>query len=377
MEVTKVRNKPKLLFVVTEDWYFVSHRLSLAIAALEAGFDVVVATRIRKHNEVIQKSGIRLISLEMSRRAGNPLLELMRLILLYRRERPDIVHHVALKPVLFGSLAVCLGGSPAQVNAVAGLGWLFISRSRLARFVSPTIRWLLARLLSVPRCRVIVQNPDDAELLRKAGVPESNLRMVRGAGVDMTVFSPDEEPPEPFCVMMATRMLWDKGVGEFVEAARRIKESGFKARFVLVGDPDFENPASVPEATLKAWQNENVVEWLGHCDDMAAMFKTAHVVCLPSYREGLPKVLIEAAACGKPIVTTDVPGCREIVRDGDNGLLVPVRDSAALSEALSRIIDNPELRVQMGKCSRQIALAEFSSEHVNAQTLDIYKELVG
>lgn len=376
MEEIKIHGKPKLLFVVTEDWYFVSHRLPLAIAASQAGFNVLVATRARQHADIIQKAGIRLIPFEMSRRAGNPLRELMGLVLLYRRERPNIVHHVALKPVLYGSISACLGGFPAQVNAVAGLGWLFISRGWLARFVSPAIRWLLARLLSVPRCRVIVQNPDDAELLRKAGVPESNLRMVRGAGVDIVAFSPGEEPPEPLCVMMATRMLWDKGVGEFVEAARSLKQSESKVRFVLVGDPDMDNPASVPEATLKAWQKENVVEWVGHCDDMAAIFKTAHVVCLPSYREGLPKVLIEAAACGKPIVTTDVPGCREVVCDGENGFLVPVRDSNALSAALGRLIENPELRHQMGKRSREIALTEFSSERVITQTLNIYKELI-
>jgi glycosyltransferase involved in cell wall biosynthesis len=368
--------KPKLLFVVTEDWYFVSHRLPLAVEALAAGYNVVVATRVRQHSELIEKAGIRLVPFEMSRRMGNPLRELIGLILLYRRERPDIVHHVALKPVLYGSMAVCLGGSPAQVNAVAGLGWLFISRSRLARFVSPAIRWLLARFLGVPRCRVIVQNPDDEELLIKAGIPESRLRMVRGAGVDITVFSPDKEPPEPICVMMATRILWDKGVGEFVDAARRLKQLGTEVRFVLVGEPDIDNPASVPEARLKAWQKENLVEWLGHCDDMATAFNTAHVVCLPSYREGLPKVLIEAAACGKPIVTTDVPGCREVVRDGENGFLVPVRDFKGLSDALCRLIESSELREQMGKRSREIALAEFSSEHIIAQTLNIYKELV-
>jgi glycosyltransferase involved in cell wall biosynthesis len=376
MGKTNDPNKLKLLFVVTEDWYFVSHRLPLAIAASEAGFNVVVATRIRQHADIIQKAGIRLIPFEMSRRAGNPFRELMALILLYRRERPDIVHHVALKPVLYGSIAVCLSGIPSQVNAVAGLGWLFISRSRLARWVSPIIRWILARLLSAPECRVIVQNPDDEKLLRQAGVPESRLRRVRGSGVDTSVFLPASEPLEPICVVMATRILWDKGVGEFVEAARKLKQTVPEVRFILVGEPDLDNPASVSETTLNAWQEENVVEWWGHSEDMNSIFQAAHVVCLPSYREGLPKVLIEAAACGKPIVTTDVPGCREVVRDGDNGLLVPVRDSKALSVALLRLIQNSELRSEMGRRSREIALAEFSSELIIAQTLDIYKGLI-
>jgi glycosyltransferase involved in cell wall biosynthesis len=377
MEEVEGRNKPKLLFVVTEDWYFVSHRLQLAVAACEAGFEVALATRVRKHGDIIRRAGIRLIPFELSRRAGNPFLELMGLFFLYRRERPDIVHHVALKPVFLGGLAGRLAGLSAQVNAVAGLGWLFISRSCTARLLSPLIRWILALLMNAPRSRVIVQNPDDAELLKKAGVTESHLRMIRGAGVDTAKFSPSPELAEPICVVLAARILWDKGVGEFVEAARQLKQDGVKARFILVGDPDPDNPASIPEETLHAWQEEKVVEWWGHRDDMVAVFHSAHVVCLPSYREGLPKVLLEATACGRPIVTTDVPGCREVVREGKNGLLVPARDAQALSEALLCLIKNPELRAEMGHCGREIVLKEFSSEKVIAQTLDLYKELTG
>ena len=377
MEQLKELKKPKLLFVVTEDWYFVSHRLLLAVAAREAGYDVAVATRARQHAETIRRAGIRVIPFELSRRVGNPFLELLRLLSLYRRERPDIVNHVALKPIFLGGLAVCLAGFPAQVNAVAGLGWLFISRSRMARLLSPLIRWILARLLNSPRCRVIVQNLDDAELLKKSGVKELHLRMIRGAGVDTFQFSPSPEPLEPVCVVLASRILWDKGVGEFVEAARQLIQDGVKARFILVGDPDPDNPAAVPETTLHAWQEEKVVEWWGHRDDMVTVFHSAHVVCLPSYREGLPKVLLEAAACGRPIVTTDVPGCREVVREGENGLLVPVRDAQALSEGLLCLIGNPELRAEMGKRGREIALKEFSSGKVIAQTLDLYKGLTG
>jgi len=377
MEEVEGRNKPKLLFVVTEDWYFVSHRLQLAVAAREAGFEVALATRVRKHGDIIRRAGIRLIPFELSRRVGNPLLELLRLLSLYRRERPDIVHHVALKPVFLGGLAGWLAGFSAQVNAVAGLGWLFISQSRTARLLSPLIRWILARLMNAPRSRVIVQNPDDAELLKKAGVKESHLRMIRGTGVDTSEFSPSPERMEPICVVLAARILWDKGVGEFVEAARQLTADGVKARFILVGNPDPDNPASIPEETLHAWQKEKVVEWWGHREDMVAVFHAAHVVCLPSYREGLPKVLLEAAACARPIVTTDVPGCREVVREGENGLLVPVRDAQALSVALLCLIKNSELRAEMGHRGREIVLEEFSSEKVIAQTLDLYKDVTG
>ena len=369
--------KPKLLFVVTEDWYFVSHRLLLAEAASNAGYDVSVATRVKQHAQAIRKAGIRVIPFELSRRFGNPLMELMGLYFLYQRERPDIVHHVALKPVFLGGLAGWLAGIPSQVNAVAGLGWLFISRNRTARFMSPLIRWILARLLRAPRSRVIVQNPDDAELLKKAGVIESHVRMIRGAGVDTNKFSPSSEPREPVTVVLAARILWDKGVGEFVEAARQLTKDGIQARFVLVGNPDPDNPAAVPEAILHDWKKEKIVEQWGHRDDIAKVFHAAHVVCLPSYREGLPKVLLEAASCARPIVTTDVPGCREVVREGENGLLVPARDPQALSDAILCLIKNPELRANMGHRGREIVVKEFSSEKVIAQTLELYEELNG
>jgi glycosyltransferase involved in cell wall biosynthesis len=375
MEEVKGHNKPKLLFLVTEDWYFVSHRLSLAVAACEAGYDVAVATRVKQHEKMIRKAGIRVIPFELSRRFGNPIVELIGLFFLYYRECPDIVHHVALKPVFLGGLAARLAGLPAQINAVAGLGWLFISQSRLARLLSPLIRWILVRSLSAPCCRVIVQNIDDAKLLKKAGVKESNLRMIRGAGVDTTEFLFFPAPSGPICVVLAARMLWDKGVFEFVEAARKLKKVGVTARFILVGDPDPDNPAAIPEVTLSAWQKEEVVEWWGHQDDMVQIFRDAHVVCLPSYREGLPKVLLEAAACARPIVTTDVPGCREVVREGVNGLLVPAHDAQALSDALLCLIKNPELCAEMGRCGREIVIQEFSSEKIIAQTLGLYEEL--
>jgi glycosyltransferase involved in cell wall biosynthesis len=236
---------------------------------------------------------------------------------------------------------------------------------------------LLAWLLGAPHSRTIVQNPDDIGLLIKMGVPEDRLRLIRGAGVDTEVFSPAlESPPEPITVLFSARMLWDKGAGEFVEAARLLTEAGVKARFILVGAPDPGNPASIPEETLSAWRGENGVEWWGHRDDMRSVFHTAHIACLPSYREGLPKVLLEAAACGLPIVATDTPGCREIVRDGDNGVLVPVQDAQALAVALRSLIDDGMLRAKMGRRAREIVLAEFSQEQVIAETLAVYHELI-
>ncbi len=366
----------KLLFVVTEDWYFVSHRLPLAVSAQAAGFDVAVATRVGQHAKIIRDAGIRLIPFALSRRGGNPLREIVALWRLYRREQPDLVHHVALKPVMFGALAAWLARVPAQVNAVAGLGWLFTSSGRVVRLVRPVLRWMLARLLNQPHSLTIVQNPEDQSLLERSGVSAMRLRLIRGAGVDIQLFYPASPPPEPVCIVLVARMLWDKGVGEFVEAARRLTEAGISARFVLVGDPDPANPASVPESALRGWHGQHGVEWWGRREDMPAVLQAAHIACLPSsYGEGLPKSLLEAAACGLPIVTTDAPGCREVVRDGVNGLLVPVRDAAALASALGKLIDDAALRRSMGEQSRLRAETEFGLETVIAQTLAVYREV--
>ncbi|MFZ5575202.1 MAG: glycosyltransferase family 4 protein [Pseudomonadota bacterium] len=367
---------PKLLFVVTEDWYFVSHRLPLAVAAQAAGFDVAVATRAGRHAEIIRSAGIRLVPFALSRRGGNPFAEVIALWRLYRHEKPDLVHHVALKPVMYGALAAWLARVPAQVNAVAGLGWLFTSSSGVVRLVRPVLRGMLGRLLDRPHSLTIVQNPEDQALLERSGVSASRLRLIRGAGVDLQVFHPAIPPGGAVCIVLVARMLWDKGVGEFVEAARRLTGAGVNARFVLVGDPDPANPASVPESTLRRWHGQHGVEWWGRREDMPAVLQAAHIACLPSYREGLPKSLLEAAACGLPIVTTDAPGCREVVRDGVNGLLVPVRDAAALAAALKRLIEDAELRRRMGEASRVRAGEEFSQARVIEATLAVYREVL-
>jgi len=367
----------KLLFVVTEDWYFVSHRLALAAAAQAAGFEVVVATRVGRHGEAIRAAGLRLVPFGLARTYGNPIREILALVRLYRRERPDIVHHVALKPIMYGAVAARLARVPAQVNAVVGLGWLFTSAKGVMRLIRPAARWTLALLLRTRSSLTIVQNPDDRALLIRSHLPESRIRLIRGAGVDTWVFAPAPEPAGPVCVVLAARMLWDKGVGEFVEAARLIRQAGIQARFALVGDPDNDNPASVPEATLRSWHGQDGIEWWGRRDDMPSVYHAAHIACLPSYyREGLPKVLLEAAACGRPLITTDAPGCREVVQDGDNGILVTPRDAQSLARAIGKLIEDEKLRRTMGKRGREIILKDFSSELVVRETLGIYRELV-
>jgi len=371
----------KLLFFVTEDWYFCSHRLPLALAAKEAGYEVIVVTRVQSHGDRIKAAGLKLIPFELSRRGMNPLTELgviSRLASIYKVERPDIVHHVALKPVLYGSIASRLARIPYVVNAMAGLGFIFSSKTLKARIARPFFLMFFKLLLNSSGSRVILQNADDATLLSKSGVlNEKRIALIRGSGVDTLEYTAHPELDGEPLVILASRLLWDKGVGEFVDAARLLKEEGIHARFALVGEGDIENPGSISDEQLQSWHDEGVIELWGKKDNMPKVFAQAHIVCLPSfYGEGVPKVLIEAASCGKPIVTTDAPGCRDIVQDGVNGILVPLRNSTAVAEALKKLIESPGLRKKMGKKGRELVEREFSLHQVNRETLALYEELL-
>ncbi len=371
----------KLLFVVTEDWYFVSHRLRLAQAAASSGFDVAVAARVGPEAEVLAASGLRIFPLRRLERAGkSPWRELWAIAELYgiyREWRPDLVHHVALKPVLYGGIAAYFAGVSARVSALAGLGYVFSSASVKARFLRQFICPLLSIVLRGQGCRVILQNPDDVRVLTRLGVAQERIRLIKGAGVDLVRFSDRPLKTERPHIILAARMLWDKGVADFVEVARTLRSAKVDAAFVLVGDADTDNPSSVPRHQLEAWHEAGDIEWWGRRSDMPEVFGMATVVCLLSiYGEGVPKVLIEAAACGKPLVAYDVPGCREIVHDGDNGFLLPAGDVLGVTVALKRLIGDPELRAAMGLQSRQLAVGEFSEAAVHARTLDIYGEIL-
>lgn len=373
-----MNNKPKLLYFVTEDWFFCSHFLDRAVAAQQAGFQVSVLTRVNKHGQAILDNGINLIPLEFERSKINPLREISLikgLVSLYRRERPHIVHHVALKPILYGSLAAKIAGILAIVNAPVGMGYVFSSKQLKARLLKPLVLLAYRLLLNPFNSVAVFENPDDLTYFEKLGIVKYS-RLIRGAGVNTLQFGSSNEPNEVPVILLAARMLWDKGVGEFVEAAKILQQQSISARFVLVGAPDKENPESINQSQLLEWQDAGIIEWWGQHEDMPQIFAQAHIVCLPSYREGLPKVLIEAAACGRPIVATDVPGCREIVRHNENGLLVPAKDPQALAVALNRLLNNAELRESMGKRGRAMVEAEFSTEYVVEQTLQLYKELL-
>jgi glycosyltransferase involved in cell wall biosynthesis len=289
---------------------------------------------------------------------------------------------VAVKPALVGSLAARLAGVPRVVNAIAGLGFVFASDSPKARLLRPAIRLGFRLLLNRPGGLVIVQNPDDRRLLVDGRlVAPERLVLIRGSGVDLGQFHPVPEPATgpaaPPVAALVSRMIWDKGVGVLVEAARLLKARGVPLRIVLAGRPDRENPASIPESQLRAWDDEGIVEWVGFCDDIAGLWSRSHIAVLPSwYGEGVPKSLLEAAACGRPLVAVDGPGLREIVRDGETGFLVPPRDADALAEVLQRLAADAGLRRRLGEAARSLAARDFGEAGVIEQTLALYRTLL-
>lgn len=371
----------RVLFVITEDWYFCSHYLERALALQAAGVEVGVATRLRVHADVIRNAGFRAFPIEFNRQGLNPLRELRcaaQLRKIVREFAPDICHHVALKPIVIGTLvARWLGGLPV-VNAPTGMGYVFTSNTLKARLLRPIAKTVLRWLLNPKGSKVIIQNKDDLRTLIGWGcVTPENAVLVRGAGVNVARFHPKAEPPGQITITLVARMLKDKGIHEFVMAARMLKARGITARFRLVGGPDSGNPSTLDHETLSSLSEEGVIEWAGHLKDVRPALDASHIVCLPSYREGMPKALLEAAAAGLPLVSTDVPGCREIVRHGVNGLLVPARDATALAAALETLIRTPALRVAMGAASRTLAVQEFSSAQIIRETKLVYEDVLG
>jgi glycosyltransferase involved in cell wall biosynthesis len=370
-----------VIFLVTEDWYFCSHRLPAARAVRDAGAEVVVATRVDRHGERIAREGFRVVPLPWRRRSTNPWRELralVSLVRLYRRDRPHVVHHVAVKPAVYGGVAALLGGRPSQVVAIAGFGYVSSSTQLRARLLRPLLRWWFRVILNRPEARLVVQNSDDAATASKRLFDPARVRVIRGSGVDTAAFAPSPEPDGPLRVVLVARMLRSKGIEVAVDAARLLRERASSARVVLAGIPDPENPESVAEATLRRWNDEGVVEWLGRVDDVAALWRGSHVAILPtSYHEGLPKALLEAAASARAVIASDIPGCREIVEHESNGLLIRPGDAGALASAIERLEGDAALRHAMGARGREMVEARFAEDIVARQTVELYTELMG
>jgi len=380
----------KIILFANTEWYLFNFRLSLAKALQAQGHEVLLISPPGEYGARLQAQGFRWEALPMDRKSLNPLQELRLLAYLcrlYRREQPALAHHFTIKCVVYGSIAALVARVPARVNAVAGMGYVFTNQALKARLLRPVVRGLMRLVLNGRGARLILQNNDDMAAFAKAELARPELtRLVMGSGVDLARFTPRApsvpqsetvQDVQPTRVVLAARLLWDKGIAEYVDAARQLKAKGLPIHFLLAGAPDPGNPAAIPQATLDGWQAEGLVELLGQVSDMAALFATADMVVLPSYREGLPKSLIEAAACALPLVTTDVPGCREVVTHEVDGLLVPVKDAKALASAIERLHLDPVWARQLGLAARARALREFDEKIVISKTLAVYGELLG
>jgi len=367
---------PKLLYLVTEDWFFVSHFLPMARTAKAAGFEVVVATRVRDHAARIAAEGCRVVSLESERRSFGPFEALrgfFRMVRIVREERPDLVHCIALRMVVLGGLAARLGGAKRLVLAPTGLGHLWANNGPIEIVARALARFIVGHWLKGPDTHYLFENTDDP---REFGLDPDKppVTIVPGAGVDPDEFAPSPEPEAPpVRVAVVARMIAPKGIAEAVAAARRARALGAAIELHLYGTPDPSNRRSCTEAELRGWAEEPGIVWHGRSDDVAAVWRENHVAMLLTwYREGVPRSLIEAAACGRPIVTTDAPGCRDLVRDRREGMLVPLRDSEAAARVLVELANDADLRLRLGAAARARFLARFTEAAVCASVASVY-----
>jgi glycosyltransferase involved in cell wall biosynthesis len=368
--------RKKIVLFANTDWYLYNFRLDFALALQKTGYDVLLLSPDGPYRSKMEALGLRWINFPISRRGINPIRELAaiwRLIKIYQQECPDIVHHFTIKCVFYGSTAAHFTGVKKIINSITGLGYVFLGEDIKVRM----IRWVAVNWyrLILHGTEVIFLNKDDMAFFINGGIIRADEAIfIAGDGVNTTQYAPDKKKRslQPI-VVLACRMLYDKGVAEFVQAAQQLKKDGINARFVLVGNIDSGNPSAIAETQLQAWQQEGDIEWWGWHDKMEEVFQQASIACLPSYREGLPKMLIEAGACGLPLVATDVPGCREIVIDGKNGLLVPPRDAIALADAIGHLLKNEPLREKLGECSRLVIERQYSTRIIVDKTLSVYE----
>lgn len=374
-----VNYPPILVYLVTEDWYFTSHRLPMARAAQRAGYDVHVITHVNNGAAAIEAEGFRLHSVVWRRGSINPFAFFSNFRAVrrhYQAINPDLVHHVALQPTIVGSLAA-YGLACMRLNALAGLGFAFTSATPKARLIRPILRALLRHVLGHPRAAVLVQNPDDRAAVLSLGITDERIFVIPGSGVETDKLTPLPEPAGPVTAAFVGRLLDDKGLRTLVKAYEILERRGQPVRLLIAGDPDPANPVSIPPDEIAEWGRHPGLELLGHVADIREVWKAAHIAVLPSRREGLPKSLLEAAACGRAIVATDVPGCREIAREGVNALLVPPDDAQALADAIGRLASDADLRRQFGEAGRRLVENEFSATHIGQETIALYGRLIG
>ena len=373
------RPAPRVIYLVTEDWYFIAHRLPMARAARNAGFEVHVATRVDRHGAAIEAEGFHLHPVSWRRGSLDPrdLVRVVREVRkLYHGLKPDLAHHVALPATVVGSLAAT--GLPVVcLNTMTGLGTMFINDTAKVRMARPVVRLALRRLLNRPRAAVLVQNLDDRAVIERLGVNGERIAVIPGSGVDIDALMPLPEPADPVTLAFVGRLVESKGIRTLLAGHERLGQRGRDIRLLIAGLPDPANPTSIPPREIEAWSRRPNVKVLGFVEDIAALWARAHIAVLPSYREGLPLSLLEAAACGRPLVATDVPGCREIACPGVNGFLVPLDDTEALADAIDRLALDPKLRRKFGKAGRELVELKFSSQRIGRDVVSLYRRLLG
>ncbi|MEW6503880.1 MAG: glycosyltransferase family 4 protein [Chloroflexota bacterium] len=367
------------MLVANTDWYLYNFRLSLAQFLRQKGWQVVLVSPPGRFVPAIQREGFCWVQWGLDRRSMNPLKELIALFqlwLVYRREKPDLVHHLTVKPVLYGSLAAVFAGVPGIVNAITGLGYLFLNDDWLTRQVRRLVKGLYRWVLNRPNAVVIFENETNRRQFIEEGlVREDQAYLIEGVGVDVERFSPQPEAEGVPVVLFPARLLREKGIYTLIEAARLLKPR-CEVRFWLAGDVDEGNPGSVSPAEVSGWAEEGLVEWLGWQVDMPAVYAQSNLVVLPSWGEGIPTALLEAGACARAVVTTDAPGCRDVIEDGFNGRLVTVEDAQGLAEAINELIHNPAERQRMGENARRRVVERFSDDVVNRQTWQVYQQVL-
>lgn len=375
----------KFMFFANTDWYLYNFRLSTAQHLKSQGAEVVMLSPPGDFGARFAEHGIRWVTLAMDRASLNPAREavtLRKLVQVLKAERPDLLHNFTVKCAVYGALAARVAKVPAVVNAVAGMGYVFTSNRLKARALRPIVKTLMRSTLGSGHSRLILQNPDDADAFAASRlVPLQKIRVIRSSGVDTSRFRPasiDLQLRRPLRVLLAARLLWEKGIREFVDAAALLRQQGRDMEFLLAGMPDPGNPRSVERQHVEQWQKQGLVSWLGHVEDMPALLNSVDVMALPSYyREGVPKSLIEGAASGLALVTTNLPGCREVVtQHGVDGLHVEPRDAQSLAVLLMNLDDDRGLLRRLGATARQRALSDFDERMVIERTLEVYDELV-
>ena len=380
--------KKKLLFLLTEDWFFCSHFLERAVAAKNQGYKVIVCAKKNNHKSLIEDKGIIFKEVPFNRRSLNLITEIyciLCIFIIYLRERPDIVHQVSFKPIVYGSLISRILKVKSVINAPVGMGYVYSSNDVKARLLKPIINFLYKLFLCNQKGKgrknkVIFENENDlVEFINIKALKRKDAILIQGAGVDFdfynNIFKEKKVRDSLPVVALVGRMIRDKGVYEFIESVKILKSQGVKAKFLLVGDTDSLNPSAISRDTLSNWNKEGLIEWVGWIENIPKLLNDIDILCLPSYREGLPKILVEGTAMRLPIVTTRTVGCKDVVKDNENGFLVPVRNTALLANAIQKLIYNPSLRKKMGLKGYSLSVNKFSSDIVITKTLNLYEKM--